>query len=51
MTTFTLIGRPFVPFRLVRRLQVCGIDCVYGQTLDGRFQTTARAVDVIMGAA
>lgn len=45
--TFTLIGRPSTIFRVVRFLNVAGIQCVYGRTLDDKRQTTARLVDIV----
>ena len=45
MQTFTLIGRPTLVFRVVRWFTMAGIECVYGVTLDGKLQTTARVVD------
>jgi len=48
MQTFTLISRPSLPFRLVRRFDYFGIACVYGVTLDGKRQTTARVADVVI---
>lgn len=44
---FTLIGRPNVLFRVIRCLDVAGIPCVYGRTLNDKYQTTARIADVI----
>lgn len=49
METFTLIGRVGPVFRVVRRWSYFGIPCVKGVTLDGRYQTTARVVDVVFG--
>lgn len=45
--TFTLIGRPSTIFRVVRFLNVAGIPCVYGRTLDDKRQTTARLADIV----
>lgn len=45
--TFRLISRPNV-FRVVREYKAAGfIPSVVGVTLDGKFQTVARAADVI----
>ena len=44
--TFYLIGRPTTLFRVVRFLNVAGIPCVYGRTLDDKRQTTARLADI-----
>ena len=43
---FRLIGHGKV-FRVVRQFTMLGyVRCVYGISLDGRWQTTARIVDV-----
>lgn len=43
---FRLIGRTNV-FRLTRRFRhAAGMPCVTGETLDGKFITTARLADV-----
>lgn len=44
--TFRLLGRA-LDFRTVRRFDYFGIPCVYGITLDGKWQTTARVADVV----
>ncbi len=50
MQTFTLIGRPTLRFQLLRAFKACGvIPCVYGVTECGRYQTTARVADVVIG--
>lgn len=44
---FALLGRPTLIFRLVYRYKLGGvIPCVYGVTLDGAQQTSARVEDV-----
>lgn len=45
MLTFKLIGRTNV-FRVVRRVTIAGIACVVGQTLNNKYQTVARVIDV-----
>ena len=45
--TFTLISRPANVFHVVRFLNVAGIPCVYGRTLNDKFQTTARLADIV----
>ena len=45
---FRLIARTGPVFRVHREFAPAGVKCVYGQTLDGRLQTTARVADVVL---
>lgn len=50
LNRFTLDGRPTLIFRVTRRYRIGSgrnaIHCVKGESLDGRFETSARVVDV-----